>query len=62
MVDMFNNQIVALKDRGNTKGGIEKIVVALAFLDRFFSDSLPMAERGVVGSSGGLERRTDEEG
>jgi DNA-binding MarR family transcriptional regulator len=62
MVDMFNNQIVALKDRGNTKEGIEKIVVALSFLDRFFSDSLTMAERGVVGSSGGLERRTDEEG
>ena len=62
MSDMFNNQIVALKDQGNTKGGIEKIVAALTLLGRFFSDSLTMAERGVAGPPGGLERRIDEEG
>ena len=62
MVDMFNNQIVALKDQGNNKEGIEKIVVSLTFLVRFFSDSLAMAERGVAGPPGGLERLTDKEG
>jgi hypothetical protein len=62
MVDMFNNQIVALKDQGNNKEEIEKIVVSLTFLVRFFSDSLAMAERGVAGPPGGLERRPDKEG
>lgn len=61
MVNMFDNQIAALNDRGNTKEDMEKIVESLTFLGRFFSDSLALSGRGVAGPPGGMERRAAEE-